>query len=118
MNSILTSIKKLLGIEEEYTHFDMDIIMHVNAALMSLSQLGVGPDDGFFISDASALWADLLGTRTDIEAVRLYVAMKVRLMFDPPSTSYVLDAMERQLREMEWRLNLKIDCPIVEEVVG
>lgn len=109
MDSILTSVKKLLGIEAEYTHFDADIIMHINAALMTLTQLGVGPAEGFFISDLTATWGAFIGTRTDIEAIKLFVALKVRLMFDPPSSSYVLDAMKNQIQEMEWRINIQVD---------
>lgn len=104
MDSILTSIKKMLGIEEEYTHFDADIIMYINSTLMTLEQLGVGPELGLFIENASTKWTDLLGDRTDLASVKVYIYQKVRLMFDPPSSSYVLDAIERQIKEHEWRL--------------
>ena len=116
MESILTSIKKLLGPEEDYTHFDPDIIMHINMAIMSLTQLGVGPSAGFVITGVSELWSDLLGDRKDIESAKAYVYLKVRLIFDPPTSGFLIDAIERQLRELEWRLNVQVDKPPVEVV--
>lgn len=104
----------MLGIEEDYTHFDADIILNINAALMGLTQIGVGPATGFMIIDDKALWTDFLGERKDIEAVKTYIAMKVRLMFDPPSSSFVLESMNRQIAELEWRLNVQVDKPTVE----
>lgn len=117
MDSILTSVKKMLGIEADYTHFDPDIILHINSVLMTLTQLGIGPSTGFFISDDTALWSTFLEGRTDIEAVKTLVYLKVRLIFDPPSSSFVLDAMERQISEVQWRLNVQVEEPVVEEVV-
>ena len=108
-NSILISIKKLLGIEPEYTHFDPDIIIHINSALMALQQLGVGPETSFFITSKDDTWESFLGNRTDIESVKLFVYLKARTIFDPPSNSFVLDAFERQIRELEWRLNVQVD---------
>ena len=84
MDSILTSVKKLLGLTEEYTAFDTDLIMHINSVLMILRQMGVGPQEGFGIVDATATWSDFCKNKADIEAVKSYVAMKVRLLFDPP----------------------------------
>lgn len=117
MESILTSIKKLLGIEESYTHFDPDIIMNINTVLMALTQMGVGPSTGFSISCHEQKWSDFLGTLTTVEAVKSYIYLKVRLLFDPPSSSYLVEAMERQIGEFEWRLNVQVDnsLPIVEE---
>lgn len=109
MTSILNSIKKLLGIGEEDTSFDEDIILHINAAFMTLNQLGIGSPDGVLIEDGTATWDAILGTRADIAGVKLYVTLKVRLMFDPPTSSYVLDAMERQVKELEWRLNMQVE---------
>ena len=105
-DSILTSVKKLLGITEECTDFDVDIIMHINSALMILTQLGVGPEEGFYIQDANDFWDDFVKDITKLEAVKTYVYMKVRLMFDPPSSSAVMDAMNRTISELEWRLNI------------
>lgn len=107
MDSILTSIKKLLGIGEDYEHFDADIIMHINSVLMILTQLGVGPAEGFSIQDKTKTWTDFLGDdSTQLEGVRSYVYMKVRLMFDPPTSSAAIESMTRLANEFEWRLNV------------
>lgn len=106
MDSILTSIKKLLGITEEYEHFDVDLIMHINSVFMILKQLGVGPPDGFSISDKSAVWSDFIGDSFDIESVKSYMYLKVKLLFDPPLSSAAMDATNRLISELEWRLNL------------
>ena len=108
-DSILTSIKKLLGITEEYTHFDPDIIMHINSVFMILSQLGVGPANGFSISDATAVWSDFLPDGANLQAVKSYVYQKVKLLFDPPQSSAVLDAMKQSVSEFEWRLNVEAE---------
>lgn len=107
MDSILTSIKKLLGIQEEYEHFDVDIIMHINTAFMVLTQLGVGPEEGFTIDDKYDVWTDF--TTENLEAVKTYVYLKVRIVFDPPSSSTVMEAINRQISEYEWRLNVAVD---------
>lgn len=109
MESILSSIKKLLGIAEEYTQFDNDIIMHINSVFMILAQLGVGPSKTFFIEDDSASWSDFLPDLTNVQAVKTYMYLKVRLMFDPPMSSAVMDAVNRQIAELEWRLNVAVD---------
>lgn len=107
MDSILTSIKKLLGISEDYEHFDADITMHINSVLMILTQLGVGPEEGFSIRDKAATWTDFLGEDTALlEGVRSYVYMKVRLMFDPPTSSAAIESITRLANEFEWRLNV------------
>lgn len=108
MESILTSIKKLLGIAEEYEDFDPDIIMHINSALLILNQIGVGPAEGFIIEDETSTWTDYLGEATNLEAVKTYVHHKVRLMFDPP-TGGALDSLNRTVSELEWRLNVAVD---------
>ena len=108
MESILTSIKKLLGIAEEYTHFDQDIIMQINSALFDLTQLGVGPSAGFSIDDAKDVWNDFIDV-SRIEAVKTYVYLSVKLIFDPPDKPAVIDAYERRLKELEWRLNVAVD---------
>ena len=107
MESILTSIKKMLGIAEEYTQFDADIIMHINSVFTTLAQLGVGPSKGFYIESATAEWTDFVPDLTSIQAVKTYVYLKVRLLFDPTSLgSATLASYERQISELEWRLNL------------
>ena len=103
--SILTSIKKLLGIPEDYEHYDADIIMHINSVFMILNQLGVGPSNGFSITDKTAVWSNFVSDNNNLEAVKSYVYMKVRLLFDPPLSSAVMECMNRMISELEWRLN-------------
>ena len=106
MDSILTSIKKMLGIAEEYTPFDVDIILHINSVFMILNQLGVGPSSGFRIEDDSATWSDFTEDKLDVEAVKSYIYLKVRLLFDPPSSSAAMESINRLISELEWRLNV------------
>lgn len=106
MESILTSIKKLLGISEEYQHFDADLIMHINSVFLILTQLGVGPKDGFFIEDDSSEWSDFLEDPTKLQMVKSYMFLKVKLLFDPPLSSAVIEANNRLISEFEWRLNV------------
>lgn len=108
MDSILNSIKKLLGITEDYTHFDQDIIMHINSAFFTLNQLGVGPDESFKIEDKNDTWDDFV-SNNDVEAIKSYIGLKVRTLFDPPTNSALLSAMNEQIKEFEWRLNVQVD---------
>ena len=109
MESILTSIKKLLGIDEEYTQFDSDIIMHINSVFLNLTQLGVGPSEGFQIEDDSDAWEDFIGDSSQLQAVKSYVYLKVKLLFDPPLSSSVIESMNRMIAELEWRLNVAVE---------
>lgn len=111
MESILTSIKKMLGIEESYTHFDADVIMHINSVLMILNQLGVGPADGLVIEDDTTTWVDFVPNENPVqlEAIKSYIYLKVKLIFDPPLSSSVIDSYNRQIAEFEWRLNVAVD---------
>lgn len=109
MDSILDSVKKNLGIPAEYTVFDPDIIMHINSAFFVLSQLGVGPEKGFSISSKDDTWDSYITKDENLEAVKTYVYLKVRITFDPPSSSFVLTSMENQIKELEWRLNVAVD---------
>lgn len=104
MESILTSIKKLLGITEEYDHFDMDLIMHINSVFLILTQLGIGPKEGFIIEDDSAEWTDFIQDPTKLQAVKSYMFMKVKLLFDPPLSSAVIESTNKMIAEFEWRL--------------
>lgn len=106
MDSILTSIKKLLGIAEEYEHFDQDIIMHINSVFMTLTQIGVGPSEGFVIEDDTSVWTDFIPEVGKLEAVKSYMHLRVKLLFDPPQSSAVIEAMNRMISEFEWRLNV------------
>lgn len=105
MESILTSVKKLLGIDEEYEHFDADIIMHINSVFSILTQLGVGPSEGFSIEDKTVTWDEYFSEAGEYHSVKTYIYLKVRLLFDPPTSSAVMEAMNRQISEFEWRLN-------------
>lgn len=110
MESILTSIKKLLGITEEYEHFDIDIIMHINSAFSVLTQLGVGPKEGFHIEDDSTEWSEFLFEDTRLEMVKTYIYLKVRLAFDSTNlSSAVIESINRQINELEWRINIVVD---------
>jgi hypothetical protein len=104
--SILNSTKKILGLAEDYTVFDHDVITHINTAFSILTQLGVGPTAGFMIEDAAAEWTDFIGDDPQLNSVKTYVFLKVRQVFDPPGTSYLIAAMEKQIEELEWRLNV------------
>lgn len=106
MESILTSIKKMLGIDEAYDHFDDDIIMHINSVFMTLTQLGVGPTSGFIITDKSTCWIDFIPDITKLQAVKSYMHLRVKLLFDPPTNSALIEAINRQISEFEWRLNV------------
>lgn len=103
--SILTSVKKILGVDEDYTAFDEDIIVHINTTFSKLNQLGIGPNVGFAIEDDTATWDELLGTDLRLNSVKSYTYLCVRLMFDPPNTSYLIDSMDKQVKELEWRIN-------------
>ena len=105
--SILISTKKILGIAKDYTVFDLDIITHINSAFSTLTQLGVGPPSGFMIDDESEVWDDFIDVDLDPQynSVKSYVFLKVRQLFDPPQTSYLITAVEKQIQEHEWRLN-------------
>lgn len=105
-NSILTSTKKILGIEATDTDFDIDILMHINSVFATLNQLGIGPEQGFAIEDAVPTWDTFLGTDKRLNSVKTYVYLRVRMLFDPPQTSYLIEALDRQREELEWRLNV------------
>jgi hypothetical protein len=105
--SILKSTKNVLGLAADYTVFDLAVITHINSAFSTLTQLGVGPSEGFMIEDDKAVWDDfiILSDDPSYNSVKSYIYLKTRLLFDPPTTSFHLEAMNRQIEEMEWRLN-------------
>lgn len=103
--SILNSVKKNLGLEAGYTAFDSDVIMHINSILATLNQLGVGPEEGFMIEDATPTWDDFFGANPRMNFCMTYVYLRVKMLFDPASTSYWVTAMNEQIREFEWRIN-------------
>lgn len=106
---ILDTVKKSLGLTENYPIFDPDIIMHINTVLANLIQMGVGPESGFVVEDSSALWSDFTNDDKLIQQVKTYVSLKVRLLFDPPASSVVMNSINETLKELEWRLYVKKD---------
>ena len=109
-NSIMLTVKKMLGIAEEYHAFDLDVITNINACFLTLNQLGVGPRYPFSISGPETQWDDFLSEQTQVlQGVQTYVYMRVRLMFDPPTNSFLVDSMKKQLDEMEWRFMTQVD---------
>lgn len=109
--SILNSIKKNIGVAEDYTVFDPTILMHINSVFSTLTQLGVGPSEGFMIEDNTADWPSFIGVDPRLNAVKTYVTLRVRLLFDPPETSFAITAIKEQIQELEWRLNVQSDIP-------
>jgi len=106
-NSILNDIKKLLGIAPDYTNFDTDIIININSVFMILNQLGVGPKEGFKITGADETWDSYIADEDDLEAVKTYIWLKVKIVFDPPLNSTVMEAHKQMISEYEWRLNIQ-----------
>lgn len=104
--SILKSTKKILGLAPDYTAFDLDVITHINSTFSTLNQLGIGPLEGFSIEDEETTWSDFIGDDPNLNSVKTYVFLKTRMMFDPPVTSYLIAAFEKQIAELEWRLNV------------
>ena len=107
--SILVYVKRLLGIQSDYNHFDPDIIYGVNAAFAVLTQLGVGPAEGFMISDDTSKWSDFVADKSRLSLIKEYVCLRTRLLFDPPSSSALIDAMNKTVAEYEWRLYVASD---------
>lgn len=105
MESILTSVKKNLGLDDTDTSFDADVILFINGTFSTLNQLGIGPEDGFSITDKTPTWDAFYGTNKKMNSVRTYVYLKVKMLFDPPQTSFLNEALNQQAKEFEWRLN-------------
>ena len=118
MTSILNDTKKVLGLAPEYVVFDLDIIQHINAAFAVVHQLGVGPENGYFITDEENDWDELAVDPMKTNLTKTYVFLKVKQLFDPPTTSFHIEAVAKQLSEYEWRLNVsrELDLPTEEEV--
>jgi hypothetical protein len=106
VSSILTSTKKILGIDDAYTAFDVDLLMHINTVFATLNQLGIGPENGFSIEDSTTTWDTFLGSDLRLNSVKTYVCLRVRMLFDPPSSSYHVEAMNKQIQELEWRISI------------
>lgn len=111
-DSILNTIKKLLGPGQDQTYFDQDIITHINTAIMTLTDIGVGPKEGFSITSDAEVWSDFIEDINKFEAVKTYIYLKVKLVFDPPLSSSVIEIYNKQINELEWRLNSRVDYPV------
>lgn len=111
-NSILTSTKLSLDIPVGHTAFDGQILMHLNSAIATLTQLGVGPEDGFTVATTQEVWSDFIGSDAKLNPVKTYVHLRVKMLFDPPEIGFVITAMNKQIEELEWRLNVLVDNTI------
>lgn len=110
--SILLTVKKMLGVAEEYHAFDLDIIININSVFLTLNQLGVGPEIPYQITGVDETWSDFLGDQKESAVgAQTYTYLKVRLLFDPPTNSFLVDSMQKQIQELEWRLNIQVDAP-------
>lgn len=114
--SILNSTKHILGLQEDYNAFDLDVLTHINAAFSTLSQLGIASADGYFVEDATDLWTDLNLPQNQLNLIKTYIFLKVRILFDPPTTSFLIEATDKQIKELEWRLNVYREEALAEEV--
>lgn len=108
-DSILNSTKKLLGVAEDYDAFDTDIVMHINSVFNTLSQLGLRPTTGFAIEDEDAVWSDYIQDQKLLNSVKTYIYLRVRLLFDPPTTSFAIESFSKQIQEYEWRINVQLE---------
>lgn len=109
-SSILISIKKLLGISKDYKNFDTDIIMHINTVFTVLNQLGVGPSEGYMIENEKDEWSDFIDESAyNFNSIKSYIHLKVKLLFDPPTSSTVMEAIKESIKELEWRLNIEAE---------
>lgn len=106
MDNILNSIKKLLGINPEFTEFDQDLMIHINSVFMILNQIGIGPKEGFALETGLERWEEYINKKNE-NAVRSYVFLKVKLLFDPPTSSALIESIRTSIAELEWRLYLE-----------
>lgn len=109
MDSILNTIKKMIGFDPEYEAFDIDLIVHINSSFSVLNQLGLGPVSGFSISNAESLWSDYSTQPTVIEMAKQYIYYKTKLAFDPPASSSAANAIQTAISELEWRINIQVE---------
>lgn len=116
-DSVLDSVKTALGLPLGDTSFDAELTLHINSVFSDLNQLGVGPLEGFSIGDKTSTWDEFIGTDTRMNNVKTYMYLRVKMLFDPPITSFALDAMDKQIQKLEWRINVAIEdtsLPIVD----
>jgi len=116
MDSILDTVKKMVGLGTEDDAFDTDILVHINSVMFGLKQIGVGPVNGFYVTDSDQTWTQYLGPGNNYEAAKSFIFLKVRLLFDPPTNTAVLAAMEKAASEYEWRLQYEMECPLLPPV--
>lgn len=116
--SILVSTKAALGVPEEHVAFDAMILMHINSVLSTLNQLGVGPNGGIYVTSTNQTWEELIGTDNRLLAAKSYMYLRVKMLFDPPDVGFVITAMKEQIKELEWRLNVDAEPPLVPTEVG
>jgi len=114
-DSILYTIKVALGVEPDYTGFDTDILMGINTSIMSLMQLGIGPEEGLIVEGSEEEWDELLTNEINVSAAKSYITLKTRLLFDPPASSFVIESIKKQIEEIEWRLVVQTETPVVEQ---
>ena len=108
-DSILMTIRKLVCGDPYADHFDTDLLVHINACFSIVNQLGVGPENGFVVTDETQSWSSYIADNYILNMVKTYIRLKVRVIFDPPLTSSVLDAMNKEISQLEWRLNVAVD---------
>ena len=108
-DSILMTIRKLVCGDPYADHFDTDLLVHINACFSILNQLGVGPENGFVVTDETQSWSSYIADNRTLNMVKTYVTLKVKKIFDPPLTSSVLEAMDKEISQLEWRLNVAVD---------
>ena len=108
-DSILMTIRKLVCGDPYADHFDTDLLIHINACFSILNQLGVGPESGFVVTDETQSWSSYVADNRTLNMVKTYVTLKVKKIFDPPLTSSVLEAMDKEISQLEWRLNVAVD---------
>lgn len=107
--SILNSIKKVLGIDPSYDVFDVDILMHINSVFADLHQIGAAPNPPIKVMDETTVWDDFIQGKENVDMVQTYVALRVRLLFDPPTSAYGIDSLQKQADKLEWRLSILED---------
>lgn len=108
-DSIFVTIKKMLGLGADYTPFDAEIMVHINSVILNLTQMGIGPKDGFMVLDYNQKWSDFLPSNVNLEAAKTYIYLQVKMLFDPPTNSFVMDSYEKQSEKMLWRLNVQAE---------
>lgn len=113
-DSILQDVKQMVGQEWDDDTYDTDIMIHINAVFFTLNQLGVGPEDGFSISDKDQLWSSYTTPPRNLDAVKSYIYLRVRLLFDPPTNSFLVTSLQKQVDQIEWRLMVDMDPKLVD----